>query len=444
MHSHSNKFEVIVAGGGIAGAAVALFLSHLNVHVTILESRPCRPTTHEGGIIMLGPNGMNVLQGLGLADKLLQRDSGLQVSHITFNDDNGQLIGHVPQGSVERHGFLSTVILRWDIHEVLLDEVERKGLDMRWNSRVQSADESDSGVLVHWSEAGEMKERKADLFIGADGIWSMTRPSMYKCMGLEAPKPRYSGLVGIGFILSVDAVPGISNILTLEQPVVMVHSRLGFVGMMRYDKDGKKICWWTTHEASERSREEWKIPREQLFRELHERYSKSAFPVPQLIQASEASGEQPLLIWPVYEVEKLGKWHSKRLVLIGDAAHAMPPHSGQGASQALEDAAYLSYLIRQYLDQRSNSVQGSAGTELHSLLDTFQKERQPRVDEIVDEANRRGDNKRETGQIGMFIRKWMMKILFLFMSQKWMDGWFSYKVPGIDEWAGIRSAARQE
>jgi len=62
-------------------------------------------------------------------------------------------------------------------------------------------------------------------------------------MGLEAPKPRYSGLVGIGFILSIDAVPGISNILTLEQPVVMVHSRLGFVGMMRYDKDGKKICW---------------------------------------------------------------------------------------------------------------------------------------------------------------------------------------------------------
>lgn len=83
----------------------------------------------------------------------------------------------------------------------------------------------------------------------------------------------------------------------------------------------------------------------------------------------------------------------------------MPPHSGQGASQALEDAAYLAYLIRQHLDQRSDSVQGSAGTELHSLLDTFQKERQPRVDEIIDEANRRGDRKRETSQIGMFIRK---------------------------------------
>lgn len=160
---------------------MALFLSHLNVHVTILESRPYRPAIHDGGIIMLGPNGMNVLQGLGLADKLLQRESGLQVSHISINDGDGRLIGRVPQGSVERHGFLSTVILRWDIHEVLLDEVERKGLDMRWNSRVQSVDESDSGVLVHWSEAGEMKEKKADLLIGADGIWSMTRPRYFFC-----------------------------------------------------------------------------------------------------------------------------------------------------------------------------------------------------------------------------------------------------------------------
>lgn len=48
----------------------------------------------------------------------------------------------------------------------------------------------------------------------------------------------------------------------------------------------------------------------------------SAFPVPQLIQASEASSEQPF-VWPVYEVEKLSQWHTKRIVLVGDAAHGM-------------------------------------------------------------------------------------------------------------------------
>ncbi|KAG1716333.1 hypothetical protein ID866_817 [Astraeus odoratus] len=439
LMSHSREmFQVIVAGGGIAGAALALFLSHLDTRITILEGRPCRPNTTEGGIIMLAPNGMNALQGLGLAQTLLQRESGIQAPYFTISDGAGDLIGRIPQGSVERHGFASTATLRWDIHEVLLNEVERRSLDMRWSSRVESVQELEDGVLVGWSEAGERKEKKVDLLVGADGIWSTVRPR-YCFARLVAPSPRYSGLVGIGTILDIDTVSGLSSFLTLERPVVMVHSRLGFVGMMLFDKTGKKVAWWTTHEAPEKSREEWKVPREQLFRELSERYSSDAYPVPQLIAAAEASAEQPF-VWPVYEVEKLGKWHGKRTVLIGDAAHAMPPHSGQGASQALEDAAYLAYLLRLYLDKDKNVSQTS--TELQSVLATFQKERQPRVDGIVDEANKRGDMKRETSRFGMFIRKWVMKMVFFFMTQKWMDTWFAYKVPGIDEWAVLRSAAR--
>ncbi|KAI6045034.1 FAD/NAD(P)-binding domain-containing protein [Pisolithus marmoratus] len=432
MSHGGERFQIIIAGAGIAGAAMALFLSHLDAHLTIFDSRPCRPNAAEGGIIMLGPNGMNVLQGLGLSSKLLQRETGIQVSHITIKDGSGDLIGQAPQGSVERHGSASTALLRWDIHEVLLDALEEKRIDIRWNSRVESMEELDNGVLVRWSEAGEMKQKKADLLIGADGIWSTTRPSMYECLGLAVPKPRYSGLVGIGFILDTDSIPGLATFLTLEQPIVMVHDRLGFVGIMLYDKKGKKVGWWTTHEASERSREEWKVPREQIFHELRERYSTCAFPIPQLIQVSEASGEQPL-IWPVYEVEKLGHWHSRCTVLIGDAAHAMPPHSGQGASQALEDAAYLAHLLRQYFCQ----LPDSATADLHSVLDTFQKERQPRVDEIVDEANRRGDMKRETSRVGMFVRKWVMRVIFFFMTQRWMDRWFGYKVPGIQDWATL-------
>lgn len=433
MSHGREKFQVIIAGAGIAGAAMALFLSRLDIHLTILESRTCRPNTAEGGMIMLGPNGMNVLHGLGLSRKLFQRETGIQVSHITIRDGSGDLIGQVPQGSVECHGSASTALLRWDIHEVLLDTLEERRIDLRWSSRVESTEELDSGITVRWSEAGEVKEKKADLLIGADGIWSTTRPSMYECLGLAVPKPRYSGLVGIGFILDTDSVPGLATFITLEQPIVMVHDRLGFVGIMLYDKKGQKVGWWTTHEASERSREEWKLPREQILHELHERYSTCAFPIPQLIQASENSGDQPF-IWPVYEVEKLGHWHSRRTVLIGDAAHAMPPHSGQGASQALEDAGYLAHLLRQYLNQHRDSVGVSATADLHSVLDTFQKERQPRVDEIVNEANRRGDMKRETGRVGMFVRKWMMRIIFFFMTQRWMDRWFAYKVPGIEDW----------
>lgn len=113
---------------------------------------------------------------------------------------------------------------------------------------------------------------------------------------------------------------------------------------------------------------------------------------------------------------------------------AMPPHSGQGASQALEDAAYLAYLLRRQIESTPSSVSGANELEWTSVLVTFQKDRQPRVDEIVDEANRRGNQKKDHSVVGYFVRKWMMWAVFLFMRESWGDGWFGYKVPGIDEW----------
>ncbi|KAF9229544.1 FAD/NAD(P)-binding domain-containing protein [Gyrodon lividus] len=436
----SGKFEIIIAGGGISGAAIALFLSPLNTNVTILESRPSRPTSAEGGMLMLAPNGMHVLNGLDLAHKLLQRDSGVHIPWITINDSAGGLIGKLPYGSGERYGFASTMVMRWDIHDVLLNNVEKNCLDIKWDAQVNATEEYDDGIIVRWNENGLPKDKKVDLLIGADGIWSAARPSMFKCLGLSVPQPKYSGLVGIGTIVDIDSIPGFSGFLSLERPCVMIHGRQGFVGVALFDKLGKKVGWWTTHEAADRSREEWKIQKEQAFREMRDRYAGWAFPVPQLIAAAEASGDQ-LFVWPVFEIEKLSHWHSRRTVLIGDAAHAMPPHSGQGVSQSLEDAGYLAYLLRQYLAKTSYSAQGFNVADLTSTLATFQAGRQPRVNEIVDEANRRGSQKKEHSAIGEFTKKWTMKIVFFFMQESWTDGWFGYKVPGIDEWAVMRGSA---
>lgn len=112
----------------------------------------------------------------------------------------------------------------------------------------------------------------------------------------------------------------------------------------------------------------------------------------------------------------------------------MPPHSGQGASQALEDAGYLAYLLRRQIECAASSASGTNELDWASMLATFQMDRQPRVNEIVNEANRRGSLKKEHSVIGHFVRKWMMWIVFLFMRESWGDGWFGYKVPGIDEW----------
>lgn len=142
----------------------------------ILESRPGRPTLAEGGILLLASNGMHVLNGLDLAHTLLEQDSGVQVPWITINDSAGGLIGRVPHGSEERYGFASTMVMRSDLHDVLLDQVEKKRLHIKWGAQVQSIEESDDGVLVRWVRDGLSQEKKVDLLIGADGIWSTVRP----------------------------------------------------------------------------------------------------------------------------------------------------------------------------------------------------------------------------------------------------------------------------
>jgi len=109
----------------------------------------------------------------------------------------------------------------------------------------------------------------------------------------------------------------------------------------------------------------------------------------------------------------------------------MPPHSGQGASQALEDAGYLAYLLRR---QIKGAASETNELDWASMLASFQTDRQPRVDEIVDEANRRGSMKKDLSVVRYLVNKWMMWVVLLIMRESWGDGWFGYKVPEIDEW----------
>lgn len=66
---------------------------------------------------------------------------------------------------------------------------------------------------------------------------------MYSCLGVSAPEPEYSGLVGIGTLVNIDNVPGLSDFLCPDRPCVMVHGRRGFVGMAIFDKEKKKVGW---------------------------------------------------------------------------------------------------------------------------------------------------------------------------------------------------------
>jgi 2-polyprenyl-6-methoxyphenol hydroxylase-like FAD-dependent oxidoreductase len=144
------------------------------MNITILESRLTRSISLAGGLLMLAPNGMRILGGLALANNLLNSEDSIEVPAIHVYESNGGLLGKIP-GTRERFKYPSVMSSRMRIHEVLLEDVERRGIEVKYGAKVKSLEESDDGVVVRWMEKDEEKETKVDFVVGADGIWSVVR-----------------------------------------------------------------------------------------------------------------------------------------------------------------------------------------------------------------------------------------------------------------------------
>jgi 2-polyprenyl-6-methoxyphenol hydroxylase-like FAD-dependent oxidoreductase len=141
----------------------------------ILESRPTRSASVAGAVLNFSPNGIRVLAGLGLEDTINQRNNGIEVPSISMYDSSGSFLGKVPHGSKQRYGHSSLMTTRLEIHEVLLEDAEKRGIEVRYGAKVNKLQELDDGVVVKWSENTQEKELKVDLVVGADGIWSVVR-----------------------------------------------------------------------------------------------------------------------------------------------------------------------------------------------------------------------------------------------------------------------------
>jgi 2-polyprenyl-6-methoxyphenol hydroxylase-like FAD-dependent oxidoreductase len=138
------------------------------------------------------------------------------------------------------------------------------------------------------------------------------------------------------------------------------------------------------------------MPAEELRVYMLARYAGWADPVEPLIRATES-----WLRTPIFDVPSLPTWHRGRAVLIGDAAHAMSPAGGQGASMALEDAQLLARLV------------GDPSRPLQQALARFESVRRRRAEAIVAQGY---DNDRrslkELGPAGQWVRDHLLMPVF--------------------------------
>lgn len=187
-----SDFNVAIIGAGLSGLALVLALHKQGISCTLFETRDAPLNT--GGGLMLTPNGLKVLQSIGVYDSLLDSAYSFDKAFLQMGP-TGEIIETFPYGSVEKHGMNALRAFRYALLESLLAEVRRQGIPIHFNRRFSHV-MSETDEEVTWQFA-DGTSSSASILVGADGIHSTVRK--YIAPGIE---PSFGG-----YVILVAAIP---------------------------------------------------------------------------------------------------------------------------------------------------------------------------------------------------------------------------------------------
>jgi 2-polyprenyl-6-methoxyphenol hydroxylase-like FAD-dependent oxidoreductase len=364
--------RAIIVGAGIGGPAAAVALQRAGLEVVLCETLP-QPAEHRGLFLGLGVNGMRVLGHLDLLHCLDTIDT-IPTPLMSFYSTTGKKLGAVSNGWLDST-HPSVTVMRGALHQALAVEAQKRGVEVIYGKTFKGILPGIDGVVVQFDDGTELQ---GDLLVGADGLWSRVRGAM----GMHA-RPAFTGLLNIGGTASTSLAPTVNE-------MQMIWGKRAFFG---YTVRASGEAWWFANIAAKEEPEHgelggtsetaWRTRLQELFIDDH-----SA-----IIEILKSSGK--IGAYPIYDMPALPAWTSGRIALIGDAAHAASPSSGQGASMALEDAITIGKCVR---DLGVNET----------ALRRFVNLRRARAERIVAEGRKRGQYKAPSGRMALFFRDLLM------------------------------------
>jgi 2-polyprenyl-6-methoxyphenol hydroxylase-like FAD-dependent oxidoreductase len=396
----STTHQAIIIGGGIAGTAMAIFLHKIGWASTIYEAYPQRDDI--GGGLQIAPNGMRILEELGVAEQIIAK--GSIASEMRFRNQQGKVLARINKNMKEKYDQPAVNVLRSALHKILVDEAHRQGIEIKYGKRlVRLTDQGNEQVTAHYEDG---TEAQGDLLIGADGIHSCTRKAILP----NGPHPEYTGLQWIAGFSAQSSVPSVD---LSDRVLHMVFGQKGFFGYGNFCKQEGTIGWWVNlSREKEWTREEMSsVSTEQLRAELLDLCQGWNGPMQALI-----ANTPTFMKGNVHDIQTLPVWCKGRVSLIGDAAHAVSPNSGQGASLALEDAMCLAGLLRRFPGQ------------WRQAFDQFERDRRPRVEKIIDQGRRAGAHKQEITPFAAWIRDRMLSVVLPLFAERGNHWVYRHKI----------------
>lgn len=342
-----------VVGGGIGGLAAAIALARDGWQVEVLEKEPAFGELGAG--LSLWANAVRALDALGAGERV--RAQALPASSAGIRDARGRWLSRTDVAELVRRFGATVTIRRSDLLATLLDALP----DGVLRPNVEVTDVAADGTVTH--SAGRST---SDLVVGADGIHSVVRHALWP----EAAPPRYVGYTAWRFLTTWTGEQ-LSGSESLGRG-----TRFGIVPLR-----GDGVYCFAAAPAPAGARSADGEPAE-----LRRQFGGWHDPIPQLLAATPAGS---VLRHDVYELPPLTTYRRGRVVLLGDAAHAMSPNLGQGACQALEDAVTLA----------------ACG------IDAYDRERRPRTQRITRRSRQIGALAQWSGAVPVALRNAVMRLV---------------------------------
>ncbi|WP_302140523.1 salicylate 1-monooxygenase [Halomonas alkalicola] len=359
VSSPASRLSVAIIGGGIGGVAFAVALSrHADLDVQLFEAAP--QFSEIGAGVSFGPNAVRAIQRLGLeaAYRRIADSSPAPFEDVWFEwrrgSDDGYLTATLAPGcgqsSVHRADFLDAIVAQLPA-----------GIAHFGKRCVEVTQQGDSAT-AHFADGTSFT---ADILIGFDGIKSAVRANVLPAETFGEIAPFWSGTYAYrGMIPTARLEEALENRgadrrLALVPQMYLGHDRHILTFPVKQSELINVVAFIT-----DRSTPEPKLPEgEEWVQAVTQQEMLEVF-------AGWGAASQAILAcipeptsWALHELPELPRYHRGRVLLVGDAAHALVPHQGAGAGQALEDAYVLASLLGDDACTRDSAEQVLAAFE---------------------------------------------------------------------------------
>jgi salicylate hydroxylase len=375
----SKPIRAAIVGGGISGLSAANALIRRGVDVTVYEQAPALGEVGAG--VFTYPNALRLLERMGLADAFAKVGAKVGPGSEYYRMD-GTLVGKVL--TTDSSGWNGMYGMhRADLLDIFANVIPPGAI--RTGHRCIGFDQDARAAYVKFDNG---EEAEADLVIACDGIHSTLQTYV-----VEPSPPEYSGSRAYRGLIQAKKLP---NWRKEAHQIWMGDGKHFMVFPVRR---GELLNYVGFVPTSTETAESWSAIGDRD--ELAASFEGWDRPVIELLDKVETC-----FWWGLYDRRPLATWSKGRLLLLGDAAHAMLPHLGQGANQGIEDGVALAIFL-----ERRNA------NDIADLLRTYEKFRRERTDLVQAEARRNGlrydsrsgsleDRDKEIANAAVF-RKWL-------------------------------------